>query len=123
MHHVRHQRAPDRVPRERGERDDGEERAIADTDLAHVGDLRDQCRAEGDEGARAEAVQGGEDDGGGVGARGEPEGEDEDGGEVGHNDHHVEAAEAVGGVAREGAAEDAGLQLASFAFLERRQRG
>lgn len=107
VHHVRDQGPADRVPRERGDCDDGEEGAVADADLAHVRDLRDQGRGQGDEGAGAEAVQRAEDDGGGVAAGGEPQGQHEDGGEVGRQDHHIEAAEAVGGVAGEGAAEDA----------------
>lgn len=96
----------DRVPRQGSNGDDSEEGTVADTDFAHVRDLSYDSGAEGDEGAGTETVEGAEDDGGGVAAGGEPDCENDDGGEVGHEDHGVEAAEAVTEVAWESTAED-----------------
>ncbi len=73
--------------------------------------MRDEGRGEGYEGAAAEAEEGGEEDVRDVAAGGEPEAEDQEGGEDGGGDHGVEAAGFVGDVAGDGAAEDGDLMF------------
>ena len=68
------QLATDRIADQSGNRDDGEERAGSDADFADVGYLGDEGGCEGDEGAAPKAEEGGEDDDGGVGCGGKPEG-------------------------------------------------
>lgn len=70
--------------------------------------MREDRRAHGYEGAGGEAVEHAEDDDGRVAARGEPEGQHDDGAEEGGEDHGVVAPDSVGEDAGEDAAEDGG---------------
>jgi hypothetical protein len=71
---IRYQGTANRCTRESSEGNNREAGTIADTDLTQIRNLGDESGSERDKSARAEAVQGAEDDGGGVAARGHPEG-------------------------------------------------
>jgi hypothetical protein len=100
------ERAANRRAGQGSYRDSSEEAAVSDANLADVGDLGDEGWCEGNESARGEAVEGGEDDDGDVAVGGEPEGKDYDGGEGIDYDHGVKAAETVGDDTGEDTAED-----------------
>ena len=103
---ISQQRTTNGIATQRRNADDREDRPGADPDFPDVADLSDTRGQHAHERTRAESVQGSEDDDRGVGTAREPEGEDDDGGEKVHDDHDVEAAEAVPEVAGKGAAED-----------------
>lgn len=101
------QRPSDRVPRQPRGRNDEETGAGPHADFLHLGDLDDKGGRHGDKGSGGEAVESGKGDDGGMGAGGDPEGQDEDHRECGGDDHDVEAADAIAEPAGDDAAEDA----------------
>lgn len=105
--HIRDKGASNRSTSQGGERDNRKICTITDADFTQVRDLSDDCWGKRNEGTGAEAVQGAKDDCRRVAARGQPERQDQDGGEISRQNHHIEAAEVVGYVACEGSAEDA----------------
>lgn len=103
-----YERTRDWIPNQCGNTDYSKQRAVSDPNLLNVTELGYQCRSHRDESAGAETVECCERDDGGVGLGWYPQGEYQDGGHVGCDDHNVEPANLVCEVARNCTAEDTG---------------